>query len=55
MKPIISNFFAGWLLFQVDSYSCCASYLNSTPTELEKYKNKLTQAISSLENNLKKE
>lgn len=34
MKPIISNFYAGWLLFQVDSYSCCASYLNSTPTDL---------------------
>lgn len=33
-KPVIHNFYAGWLTFELGNYSCSASYLSPTPEDL---------------------
>lgn len=33
-KPVIHDFFAGWLTFELGNYTCRASYLSSTPEDL---------------------
>lgn len=33
-KPIVRNFYAGWLTFELGNYTCGASYLSPTPEDL---------------------